>query len=144
MNATFSTTTPAWEHELLTLAIEGLGGEPHAQQGKLEQGYALAEATTRQHSKSFFLASGLLPAQKRRAVRVLYAFCRATDDMVDEGQADAASHMLDWRARALASQPPADDPLLVAWHDVRTAMHPGCLCETPHRRNCARYDPGTL
>jgi len=120
MNAAFSATTPAWEHELLSLAIEGLGGEPHALQGKLEQGYAHADATTRQNSKSFFLASGLLPAQKRRAVRVLYAFCRVTDDIVDEGEADASGRMLDWRARVLAPQPPADDPLLAAWHDVRT------------------------
>ena len=120
MNAAFSPTAPAWEHELLNLALEGLEGGPCDAQRELAQGYALAEAVTRRNSKSFYLASGLLPSHKRRAVRVLYAFCRATDDIVDEGGADAAGRMHHWRLRALAPQPPSDDPILVAWHDVRT------------------------
>jgi phytoene synthase len=68
------------------------------------------------------LASGLLPRAKRRAVRVLYAFCRVTDDLVDKDAGDSpnlpASNLAAWRARALAT-PTADDVLLNAWYGVR-------------------------
>jgi phytoene synthase len=50
---------------------------------------------------------------------VLYAFCRHTDDIVDEPGDDARERLAAWRARALAPHPPADDILLQAWHDVR-------------------------
>ena len=39
---------------------------------------------TAAHSKSFHFASGLLPEEKRSAVRFLYAFCRTMDDIVAE------------------------------------------------------------
>jgi 15-cis-phytoene synthase len=39
---------------------------------------------TRRHARTFFLASRLLPAAKRRAAYALYAFCRVADDLVDE------------------------------------------------------------
>ncbi|MBC7237507.1 MAG: phytoene/squalene synthase family protein [Chloroflexi bacterium] len=38
---------------------------------------------TRRHSRTFYLASALLPPAKCRAVRALYAFCRISDDLVD-------------------------------------------------------------
>lgn len=90
-----------------------------------ERGFALAEKVTRANSKSFNLASSLLPSSKRRAVRVLYAFCRVTDDLVDKPTAAASSQELsardlhEWRARALAPQPPDADVLLHTWHSVR-------------------------
>jgi len=107
-----------WEQELLHLALEGSEHEtmPHPSP-VAEQGYVLAEQVTRENSKSFYLASGLLPETKRRAVRVLYAFCRVTDDLVDKGHGNGA-HLAEWRARALAT-PPADDMLLNAWYGVR-------------------------
>ncbi|MFX0123968.1 MAG: phytoene/squalene synthase family protein, partial [Candidatus Hodarchaeota archaeon] len=36
------------------------------------------------HSKSFFFASRFLPHEQRKSVAALYAFCRLTDDIVDE------------------------------------------------------------
>ena len=42
-------------------------------------------------SKSFDAASRLLPREVRSASRALYAFCRASDDLVDEGQMGRAS-----------------------------------------------------
>ncbi|MHA2291153.1 MAG: phytoene/squalene synthase family protein [Candidatus Hodarchaeales archaeon] len=36
------------------------------------------------HSKSFYFASRFLPLQQRKSVAALYAFCRMTDDIVDE------------------------------------------------------------
>ena len=41
------------------------------------------EKVIRQHSKTFFFATALLPYAQRRAIRALYAFCRASDDLVD-------------------------------------------------------------
>lgn len=110
---------PRWEAELIRLALEGIESESLHSGRDLERGYALAEKVTRQNSKSFYLASALLPRAKRRAVRVLYAFCRVTDDLVDTSQDHAAQALALWRARALAPQPPADDLLLHVWHEVR-------------------------
>jgi 15-cis-phytoene synthase len=50
---------------------------------QLALAYDHCEALTAEHSRSFYMASRLLPAQKRRYVRALYAFCRSTDDIVD-------------------------------------------------------------
>jgi phytoene synthase len=114
-----------WEQELLHLALEGSEHETmHHPSPVAEQGYVLAEQVTRENSKSFYLASALLPETKRRAVRVLYAFCRVTDDLVDKVNDNGAHpnaavrQLAEWRARALAA-PPADDILLKAWYGVR-------------------------
>ena len=79
-----------WENQLLDLA----GHIPHPQSrpffsywagdAALQKAYKYAEAVTAEHSKSFHFASGLLPEEKRAAVRALYAFCRTVDDLVDE------------------------------------------------------------
>jgi phytoene synthase len=45
--------------------------------------YEYCERLTYEHSRTFHLASGLLPSEKRRAARALYAFCRTSDDLVD-------------------------------------------------------------
>jgi phytoene synthase len=108
-----------WEDELIRLAQEGIENERIHSSGDLDRGYAHAEEVTRRSSKSFYLASALLPYAKRRAARVLYAFCRFTDDLVDESSADATEQLAAWRARALAPQPASEDILLQAWYDVR-------------------------
>lgn len=52
---------------------------------------AVCAATTREHARTFTLASHLLPARKRRAAFAVYAFCRVADDMVDSWQASRAA-----------------------------------------------------
>lgn len=111
--------TAAWELDLLNLACDAFEGERVYTAYLLERGHVLSEETTRENSKSFYLASGLLPPEKRRAARVLYAFCRVTDDIVDESGQSAQAELAHWKEQALAPHPPADNPLLVAWHDVR-------------------------
>lgn len=114
------THPPAWEQELLRLALEaGEHETTHPPSPIATQGYRLAHDLTRVHSKSFYLASALLPTPRRRAARVLYAFCRVTDDLVDHVGGDAAHCLADWRARALSPHPPPDDVLLTAWFGVR-------------------------
>lgn len=130
---------PHWELDLMRLALEGIENERAHTSGELELGYVLADRVTRENSKSFYLASALLPHAKRRAARVLYAFCRFTDDIVDESNADAAERLAVWRARALAPQPPADDILLQAWHDVR-ARHRIPLTYARHLLDGIRLD----
>src|SRR6185295_15349120 len=66
---------------------------------ELKAAFAKADDLTRSHSKTFYLATGLLPAAARRAIRALYAFCRSTDDLVDVAGATVAD-VERWRAAA--------------------------------------------
>jgi phytoene synthase len=56
------------------------------------------EQAIRAGSKSFLAASMLLPGSTRMAARALYAFCRASDDLVDES-ADPDRGLAEIRAR---------------------------------------------
>lgn len=64
-----------------------------------------------QGSRSFLLASRLLPASVREPACGLYAFCRMADDAVD-GQPDpsAAVHMLKARLRQVYAAPGSAEP----------------------------------
>jgi phytoene synthase len=114
-----------WERPLLSLAHEAWHsvvpepGSAIADEKGLAAAYEHCAALTAVHSRSFHLASALLPAGKRRAVRALYAFCRVSDDIVDGGMGQAAATLAAWKQRALAFRPPADDPVAVAWSDTR-------------------------
>jgi phytoene synthase len=117
--------TSSWEPRLLALAHEALEGhhpaEPIAADREiLETAYTYCEQLTREHSRTFFLASGLLPYSQRRAIRALYAFCRISDDLVDRSEQVEQSALREWRQRSLASHPHHDDPVALAWTDSRT------------------------
>lgn len=114
-----------WENQLLALA----GNVPHpstrpffsywAGDASLRKAYAYAEEITRKHSKSFYLASQLLPEEKRSAVRALYSFCRTVDDIVDEDTADERDAHLDYWRGVVQSAPFSDDDLVAAaWTDT--------------------------
>jgi phytoene synthase len=51
--------------------------------GALRAGYAHCRALNAQHGKTFYLATLLLPAEKRPFVHALYGFARHVDDIVD-------------------------------------------------------------
>jgi phytoene synthase len=118
-------TIYSWERSLLNLAYEAWHSvglpplQPIGDQRLLEQAYAHCEGITAQHSRSFHLASALLPGPKKAATRALYAFCRVTDDIVDRAAGDAAAQLDAWRQRVSTWQPPADDLVAVAWADTR-------------------------
>ncbi len=125
--------TPAWEPRLLSLAQEAFHSitisfpKSIADEALLDQAYEHCESITKHHSRSFYLASSLLSAEKRRAVRALYAFCRTTDDIVDCPDCDAERSLAAWRHIALASEPPTDNLVAIAWADTQRRYH------IPHR-----------
>lgn len=134
----------AWEHRLLNWAYEarsspviGHHGAPYegtANNKALDHGavnnkalnnaYAYCERMTRNNSRTFYLASGLLSPAKRRAIHAMYAFCRATDDLIDKAEnpqamttrAESVAH---WRTRLAHPHPTANDPVPLAWADAQ-------------------------
>lgn len=116
---------PAWERSLLPLAYEAEDQEGASAPllvrdvALLERAYAHCAALTSLHSRTFSVATGLLPAEKRRAMRALYAFCRESDDIVDSLDGNAEEALVDWRQEVLAPLPPTTDLVALAWADTR-------------------------
>lgn len=119
-----------WENQLLALA----GNTPHPQarpffsywagDASLRKAYKQTEKITSQHSKSFYFASGLLPEEKRSAVRALYAFCRTVDDIVDESSDGERESQLDyWRTMVESASFAKNDLVAAAWADTLTRYH---------------------
>jgi phytoene synthase len=83
--------------------------------------YAVCREITRVASKTFYLASLFLAAEKRRAVWAVYAFCRTADDVVDR-TAPAADRLaaIDELERKLvaASAGQASEPIFLAYADA--------------------------
>jgi phytoene synthase len=63
--------------------------------------------------------------EQRQAIRALYAFCRVSDDLVDQPQGEGVLATVDlarfehWRQRSLSSNPREDDLVASAWADTR-------------------------
>src|SRR5829696_4645847 len=119
-----------WENQLLALA----GTTPHPQtrpffsywagDAALRRAYKQAEKITAEHSKSFYFASGLLPEEKRSAVRALYAFCRTVDNIVDESSDLERDAQLDyWRTMVETASFEDHDLVAAAWADTLTRYH---------------------
>ncbi len=117
-------TNQPWEDRLLALAQQARTMWPSpnwpAKQDDalLRLAYDHCEALTAEHSRSFYTASRLLPKDKRQFVRALYAFCRATDDIVDHPDDATVAKLSTWRARTLEDQPDDGDLTIIAWRDM--------------------------
>src|SRR5258708_13372931 len=83
-------------------------------ESSLEIAYQQAEALTREYSKSFYLATSLLPKADRRAVRALYGFCRDTDNIVDDPQVEVYHDLNWWRAEVNRPWQEQKRPILAA------------------------------
>jgi len=120
-----------WEHQLITLAGSFHQPEVGHQTNlgvlcdDMASAFSLCADVAREHSKSFYMATGLLPREKREAVRVLYAFCRTVDDIVDESTGEDREHQLAyWRQVVSAERAPLPgDPIAKAWLHVLHAYH---------------------
>jgi 15-cis-phytoene synthase len=80
---------------------------------------ALCRQLIRQGSKSFHLASLLLPERYRERARMLYGFCRVADDLVDDAH-DPAQAVQDLKIRLdrIYDGHPSDDPTDRAFADL--------------------------
>lgn len=89
---------------------------------ELAQSYERCRLIHRDRGRSYYRATALLPADRRRAVHALYAFTRLADDIVDDGSPPelAAGRLATWRAalhEALRGEP-TRDPVLPAVADT--------------------------
>src|SRR5574338_499847 len=136
---TVQSVNSTWERRLYDLAHDT---PCNAVEGKQPQGISFwldqklnaavesCEAITAEHSRSFFLASGLLPEEKRRAMRVLYAFCRTADDLADSNVDQPAVHLKHLRMGIAGQIDVTDHKVLSAWSAIRAAYHiPVCYAE---------------
>lgn len=118
--------TPTWEQILLPLAYQAEHRDaapapfPVCDTSLLDRAYTYCASITSTHSRTFSLATGLLPPDKRRAMRALYAFCRLSDDIVDCSQGDAERALAAWYRTAFAPVPPPADLVAIAWADTRS------------------------
>jgi phytoene synthase len=129
---TVETQQQPWESTLLDLAHDAWHSVIHAftaqvDAGQLRLAYQHCARLTRQHSKSFYLSSALLPTAKRRATRALYAFCRVSDDLIDRSVGDPQAALQRWSDLALAADPQPADPVVLAWSHTRS------IYRIPHR-----------
>jgi phytoene synthase len=75
-----------------------MAGENGNAKGELDADYARCAEITRRSSSNFYYAFMLLPAERRRALHAVYAFCRFIDDVADdESSHDAAALLKRWR-----------------------------------------------
>lgn len=112
-------------------SLKLLAQETQPQAGvDIERAFELCTEITRDHSKSFYFSTSFLPAEKRKAIRAFYAFCRTTDDTVDvlaQSDAEARPHLDAWRRAARLTCVEQDNPVLAAWTLTRDA------CDVPQR-----------
>jgi 15-cis-phytoene synthase len=82
----------------------------------LPAAYERCRELHRRHGRTYYLATRLLPAWKRRHVHALYGFTRYADEIVDRTEAlpaaDRAARLAEWADRFRAGA--IDDPLLPA------------------------------
>ena len=82
-----------------------------------QTGLELAKKITQDYAKSFYFAAKFLPKDKKNDTYILYAFCRQTDFLVDDLEADveAKKQALDlWRKMTLEAfeKNISDNPIL--------------------------------
>jgi phytoene synthase len=82
---------------------------------RLAEAYARCASIHREHGRSYYLATQLLPASKRPHVHALYGFMRWADDIVDVSSSPSAglAAFAAGLRRGLAGEP-VDDPVLPA------------------------------
>ncbi|WP_434598772.1 phytoene/squalene synthase family protein [Streptomyces sp. A5-4] len=91
----------------------------------LRAAYTHCRQLNARHGKTYFLATRLLPADRRPAVHALYGFARWADDIVDDLDTDAARPERDAALRALQEEldaalrgRPTREPVVVAVADT--------------------------
>ncbi len=115
----------SWERHLELRAIHALNNQTPNHPIDFDAS-ALANAhehcytITKHHSKTFFMASQLLPTEQRQAARALYAFCRESDDLIDNGGKNRLRRLVLWKHESLSNDPKPNNKVALAWSDART------------------------
>lgn len=125
-----------WEKRLNDLANGAACSEagktaslPHTGRD-LQGSFEACAAITAEHSRSFHLASGLLPAEKRSAMRALYAFCRTADDLADGDIEQPGERLRELRQGITGGISETYDEILPAWRAIRARYQiPVCYAE---------------
>lgn len=121
---------PSWELRLLVAAQEAfdsniLNDNVDVDAGHLQHAYEYCKQITRYHSRTFYVASGLLPAKKRQAARALYAFCRITDDIVDNASSELErlEKLSRWQQAVMCQGQSMDKLAELAWGDTQVTFN---------------------
>ena len=120
-----------WELRLLATAQEAFNSQKlikstQADTNVLDKAYDYCSAITAEHSRTFFMASALLPPEKRKAARALYAFCRVTDDIVDDPHSSPTERSMTlerWQRQIMDEQPPENALVCLAWVDTQVKFN---------------------
>ncbi len=103
--------------------------------GSLSASYGTCRVIARRHGKTYATAARLLPAEGRRHVHAVYAFCRVADDIVDDlddrppDERAAALQSFGDRFRADLAAGSSEHPVLGAVVDTvrTTGIDPSCF-----------------
>lgn len=97
---------------------------------RLKMAYIQCRAITREHAKTFYMATRFLPNHKQRGIFAIYALCRYIDDLVDEAEDLVSKKELDyegihqnleqWKKKLDDTYKGKlhDNPILIAFSDV--------------------------
>lgn len=107
------------------IANNGTGGNipVDALDPSLEAGFKYAEESIRKGSKTFHFASRFMRGERRKAFHAIYAFCRQTDNLVDDNEGKPRLQRLliaGWRTRFLSAyrKGGSEDPILATFVHV--------------------------
>ncbi len=119
-----------WEVRLLCAAQEAFRSQArpgiNPDRATLRAAYHCCEAITYRHSRTFYMASSLLPYEQRLAVRALYAFCRVTDDIVDattQPPEERLKALRRWEYQVMSDHPALDQAVCLAWADTQARFN---------------------
>jgi phytoene synthase len=119
-----------WELRLLHAAQEAFRSQSRPEinpdRATLRAAYSCCESITYRHSRTFYMASSLLPHEQRLAVRALYAFCRVTDDLADSGRMNIRERqaaLRRWEYQVMSDHPPLDQEVCLAWADTQARFN---------------------
>lgn len=84
----------------------------------LNQDYAYCEEIIKQNSKSFYKAYSTLPPEKSRAIYGIYAFCRISDDIIDEAKDLEGLKRLKFELDCFRAGKPVDSPVWRVLEDI--------------------------
>lgn len=126
------TKAQPWELRLLVAAQEAFQSQARPEinpdSATLRAAYTCCESITYRHSRTFYLASSLLPYAQRRAARALYAFCRVTDDIVDatrQKPEERLKALRRWEYQVMSDQPSYEvhQEVCLAWADTQARFN---------------------